>query len=119
MKRIWKLPQKTKECTYGQDSQNNKRERVEELCRKIQPVISFGKERYYIKKVDPEKIAFTWDPKKTKRARKLKPLKDITTYHTYGYYGMFKPSIAEVLAQIPEELLAATRAFEIVERPET
>ena len=79
----------------------------------------FGKERYYIKKVDPEKIAFTWDPKKTKRARKLKPLKDITTYHTYGYYRMFKPSIAEVLAQIPEGLLAATIAFEIVERPET
>jgi hypothetical protein len=36
--------------------------------------------------------------------------------HTYAYYGFFKPSVAEVLAQLPERFLSATH-FEIVNSP--
>ena len=65
--------------------------------------------------------SYTWDPKydEERKVPQLKPLADITTYHSYGYYGLFKPSIAEVLAQIPEVLLQRVVAFEIVDRPET
>jgi hypothetical protein len=73
--------------------------------------------------VDLFGIAYTWDPKPSRPPEKaigLKPLCDITTYHVYGYHGCFKPSIAEVLAQIPEEHVSSkVVAFEMVEMPET
>lgn len=76
-------------------------------------------ELYYIKPVDLFGVAYTWDPKPADKATDLKPLCDITTYHTYGYQGLFKPSIAEVLAQIPAEYLDGVVAFEIVDSPKT
>ncbi len=65
--------------------------------------------------------SFTWSPKfdESRELAPMKPLVDFTTYHSYGYYGFFKPSIAEVLAQIPEVLLQRVVAFEIVSQPET
>lgn len=95
-------------------------ERIEELAERIKPVVQFGQEnRCYIKPVDLFNIAYTWDPKVADKATGLKSLCDITTYHTYGYYGFFKPSIAEVLAQIPAEHLDKVVAFEIVGSPKT
>jgi hypothetical protein len=49
----------------------------------------------------------------------LSVLCDITTHHPYGYYGSFKPSIAQVLQQIPREHLDKVVAFEIVKFPKT
>ena len=72
------------------------------------------KSLFWIKEVDPENIAFTWEPKAAGVASGLKKIGSIITYHTYGYYGCFKPSIKEVLAQIPKELLAKVCAFETV-----
>lgn len=69
---------------------------------------------YYIKKVNPRNVAYTWDPQPAEKAKGLVKHKDITTHHTYGYYGFFKPSIAEVLAQIPEADLETVCAFEYV-----
>lgn len=43
----------------------------------------------------------------------------MSSFHTYGYYGFFKPSIGEVLAQIPADLIEMVRYFEIIESPET
>jgi hypothetical protein len=76
-------------------------------------------EKYFIKDVDLRGVAYTWSPEPTKLASNLKTHADITTYHAYGYYGMFKPSIAEVLAQIPEEYVDKIVAFEIIKSPET
>lgn len=90
-------------------------ERIRELAERIKPVIN-GR---YIKPVDLFKVAYTWDPKLAKRAVNLEPVRDITTYHTFGYYGFFKPSIAEVLAQIPADLLEKVVAFEIIGSPTT
>jgi hypothetical protein len=39
------------------------KEKLTELCKKIKPVVSFKGIPHFIKPVDPEKIAFTWDPK--------------------------------------------------------
>lgn len=48
----------------------------------------------------------------------LKKLKDIATYHSYGYNKLFRPAIVEVLAQIPEEFLERTTAFELINYPQ-
>jgi len=68
---------------------------------------------FYIKDVDPREWAFTWGPKSTRQADDIERLDDIITYHTYGAPSLFKPSVAEVLAQIPEEYLEKTVAFEV------
>ncbi|MBI4118791.1 MAG: hypothetical protein HY452_00830 [Parcubacteria group bacterium] len=106
------------------------KKRIKELAKRIKPVVRFARganglfessegHLFHIKPVDLFGIAYTWDPKPTDKATGLKRLCDIRTYHTYGYYGFFKPSIAEVLAQIPTEHLTEVVAFEIVESPET
>lgn len=95
-------------------------ERLAELVERIKPIVRWDNgDQYYIEPVDPRGVAFTWDPTPTKKAMGLMPIRDITTYHTFGYHGMFKPSIAEVLAMIPEDVIDEVVAFEIVELPET
>lgn len=97
---------------------------LEALAMQMKPAVRFVKgeggrlithdegELYWIKPVDLRRTAFTWDPKPTRRATGLVKLRDITTCHTYGYHGFFKPSIAEVIAQIPLEILPDVVAFE-------
>ncbi len=94
--------------------------RIEELALRIKPVVEFkGKGKCYIKPVDLFKVAYTWGAKAAEKATRLKSLCEIVTYHGFGYYGFFKPSIAEVLAQIPAELLERVVAFEITRSPES
>jgi hypothetical protein len=104
-------------------------ERLNGLVKKIKPVIRAAKistskgtrleeykegDLYFIKPVNPRDVAFTWEPKPTRRARRVNPIpyKTIGTLHTYGAPVFFKPSIAEVLSQIPEEDLDRCVAFE-------
>ena len=64
--------------------------------------------------------AYNWEPRfKGPCEENLEILKDISTLHSYGYYGLFKPSIAEVLAQIPDEIIDQVCAFEIIDSPKT
>jgi hypothetical protein len=94
--------------------------RILELAERIKPVVTFEEEgRCYIKPVDMFSESFTWDPEPASKAIGLKLLCDITTYHPYGYYGSFKPSVAQVILQIPAEHLDRVVAFEIVKHPET
>jgi len=65
----------------------------------------------HMEPVDPYRTAFTWDPKPTTPATDIRPFETIKTLHRYAYYGFFKPSIAEVLSQIPAELQDRTVAF--------
>ena len=95
-------------------------ERLEELVGKIRPVVRMSKvttsrrsrleqdeegDLYYVKDVDPRNVAFTWEPKPTSMAKGVNPnpYKEIVTIHSYGAPVFFKPSIAEVLAQISDE----------------
>ena len=90
-------------------------DRVAELLTRIKPLVRQGEQLCEIELPDPFKVAFTWDPVVTKPVdeRELKWLKVITTYHAAGYIAFVKPSIAEVLAQIPAELLDDVYAFEL------
>lgn len=45
---------------------------------------------------------------------KLSVLADVKMLHTWGYYGLFKPSVGEVIRQIPKEYLEKVTAFEIL-----
>jgi hypothetical protein len=108
------------------------KKRVQELAKRIRPVMRFTHSKkarrltldekgayYYLKPVDLFGTAFTWPgvPKADVRAPRLQKLQTVTTYHPWAYYGFFKPTIAEVIAQIPEDILDQVIAFEL-EPPE-
>lgn len=98
-------------------------DQIFELARRIRPVDQFPQGKFYIKtKVQPDfilKQSYTWAPELDGPAEDIEPIIDITTYHTFGYHGFFKPSIGEVLTQIPDDFLGEVHAFEIVDWPQT
>ena len=67
---------------------------------------------YWLDDVEFPRSTFTYSPKPVKMVKSLKSVTGITTYHTWAYYGLFRPTIAEVLAQIPEEYVDKVVAFE-------
>jgi hypothetical protein len=92
---------------------------IKSLFRTIKPVIRRADDAlWYIRDVHPEKVSYLWSTTPIMRAFRLHRIEDIVTYHSFGYIGFFKPSIAEVLAQIPKGMLAHVRAFEIIGCPE-
>jgi len=56
-------------------------------------------------------VAFTWGPEHLQDVEEWREVGRIETHHTCGYIGFFKPTIAEVLAQIPKHLLDECNAF--------
>ena len=100
--------------------------KLKKLVAQIKPVIRFAEGRkglfkspeghlYYIKKVNPRTMSYLWDPKPTDKAEGLVEFERITTYDEYGASSLFKPSIAEVLAQIPKSYRDKVVAFELTE----
>ena len=89
-------------------------EKLNNLIEKIVPVVREDNKLYQIKIPDLRKTAYTWDFEMTEECNNLKEVIRIKTHHYCGYYGFFKPSIAEVLAQIPEDLIGKVNAFEII-----
>ena len=93
----------------------------------IKPVITVnGKLHYFKEFTDKElrNISYLWNREKIGEEVNDGELKvweghDFNCIHRYGYYGLFKPSIAEVLAQINEFDILSIKAFEIIESPET
>lgn len=95
-------------------------ERLNELYAQIKPVIrENGKIREVkLKTDDLRNISYIWEPEFTgEPIEGLKPIGEFRCLHTYGYYGLFKPSAAEVLCQIPENMLSEAKFFEIVKGP--
>lgn len=96
-------------------------EALEKLWPRIQPIMRDKEGRpWFIKPVDPRRIAYTRNPKSIKPAPvDLKEIGRAKAYIKYGYYGLFKPSIAECLASLPTKLAADCSAFEIVGKSES
>jgi hypothetical protein len=94
-------------------------EELEKRAQTIKPVIRFDGTLHYIEDVHLSNVSHIWSPVKKDVASGLLPVTNVVTYHTYGYCGLFKPSIAEVLAQVPEEIVDQVCAFEIVEKPKS
>lgn len=81
-----------------------------DLMARFQPVVLVEGRHYLIEDVDPRRTAFTWSPKRV-GAVTFRPLRDVPTDHLCGHPSMFKPSIAEVLAQVPADIPAEANAF--------
>lgn len=67
---------------------------------------------------DIKNMSFTWGEKFGGKVRPGKILGSALTLHSYGYAGFFKPSVYEVLCQIPKELVDTPTWF-IVNGPNT
>jgi hypothetical protein len=63
---------------------------------------------------DPYRQSFSWNPTRLEAAEGLREVARITTYHGHGYYGLFKPSVAEVISQIPSDILDTVDAFMVL-----
>lgn len=68
---------------------------------------------------DPENGAFTFVEERGEAIDGLKEVARITTYHSVGgFHGFFKPTVAEVLAQIPQRFIEqGVCAFETTVAP--
>ena len=96
--------------------------------KRIKPIVEIEGKKYFLREFTADElsgISYIWNASENKRE-----LVDMNEYvprlecdfeciHKYGYYALFKPSIAEVLAQIPERELKYVDAFEIIESPKT
>lgn len=89
----------------------------------IKPIVYKNGTACYLRKLSEKELtntAYTWLNKPTDYAEyvdfdELSFLADIKMLHHYGYYGYFKPSVSEVICQIPKEYLEKTIAFEIID----
>lgn len=75
-------------------------------------------ELYHIQPVDYRNTAFLRSPQITGRAEELHEVAAIPTLHRWSASSFFRPTVAQVLAQIPSELVDQVEAFEVV-GPET
>lgn len=94
-----------------------KRERIFQLSKRIKPVFLRNGALRPILHDDVFNSSFLWDLDREvseSEASGLSPIEDITTYHAYGYIGLFKPSIGEVIACVPERLVNVVDAFEFI-----
>lgn len=92
-------------------------DRIAALSERIKPVVLRNGALRPILHRDIFDSSFVWDLDKETadyEAEGLAPIEDITTYHVYGFIGLFKPSIAEVIACIPERLINSVAAFEFI-----
>ncbi len=84
---------------------------LKRLAQKIRPLVTQDGRLMHIKLPDLRNEAFPWAPVVTEPAAGLVEIAKIRTLHSYAYYGFFKPSVSEVIAQIPEEWIERAVAF--------
>lgn len=89
----------------------------------IKPIVSASGGKYFLREFTEEElrnVAYDWERGKniTEQVNMddyyFHESRDFECIHKYGHYVFFKPSIAEVLAQIPERDVPYVDAFEII-----
>lgn len=86
-------------------------ERLAELDARFTPLVWRDGKLFKIERPDLRRTAFTWDPKTTEEVTDFQEVRQTTTDHYCGYHAFFKPSIAEVLAQVPDDLPEEANAY--------
>jgi hypothetical protein len=91
-------------------------EQLATLVAKVTPLVRRGDSLHNVdfSRIDPRNVAFTWTQAVTDVALNLEQHSIITTLHTFGAPSFFKPTIAEVLEMLPEDLPSDIVAFEVV-----
>lgn len=88
----------------------------------IKPIVKNGGKSTYLRELLESELkttAYNWlnEPKDYGDIvdyTKLSVLADVKMLHSWSYYGIFKPSVSEVIRQIPKEYLEKVVAFEII-----
>ena len=100
--------------------------RLKELYKLLKPIVTIDEMKYLLREFTLQELrnqSYIWNRAEDKRdvvdPSKLETVDDFLCLHTWGYYGLFKPSIAEVLSQAPENVIEQANTFEISESPET
>ena len=100
--------------------------RLKELYQLLKPIVTIDEMKYLLREFTLQELrnqSYIWNCVEDKRdvvdPSRLETVDDFLCLHTWGYYGLFKPSIAEVLSQAPENVIAEANTFEIIESPET
>lgn len=76
-------------------------ERLALLLETLVPVVEGEGGLWHIAPTDPRTTSFTWSPTLTGRARDLIAIESFPTFHSFSAPAFFKPTIAEVLSQLP------------------
>ncbi len=100
--------------------------KLKELYQMLKPIVTIGEIKYLLREFTLQELrnqSYIWNRDKDKRdvvdPSRLETVDDFLCLHTWGYYGLFKPSIAEVLSQAPENVIAQANTFEIIESPKS
>lgn len=78
-------------------------ELLEERLKRFTPLHWQGKGLKRASKVDPRTTSFTWEPRLYSGKVVFEESMVTPTFHHCNFHGWFKPSIAEVLAQVPDD----------------
>lgn len=97
-------------------------EEISKLYTGINPIVRSCGTSYYLRDLSQEELshrAYTylnkpWDLSRAVDYSNLSVITDIKMLHRWSYYGNFKPSVAEVISQIPKRYLNKVVAFEII-----
>lgn len=92
-------------------------EELNRRAERIRPLVSYSDGLWFIKPQHLTDVAYLWKPTKDIKAPEMQVIGQFRCLHTYGHPSLFKPSIAEVLWQIPEEMLDRAKAFELTTAP--
>lgn len=94
--------------------------KLQELFSRIKPIVRLDNGNFHrVLHTDLRGTSFLWDQNFSEDplSVKLVEVAGILTYHTAGFGLLFKPSIAEVMAQIPEKYLDQISYFETLSGP--
>ena len=88
-------------------------EELEHRLKELDHVMTHEGVLHTVKQGDPRRTACTWSPEFLEKRPNLVEFDTIITGHLYGSKMFFKPSLAEVLAQIPDEYVMTLDAFSV------
>ena len=101
-------------------------EELWERYKLVKPLVKDDNKLFHLKVYNIEMLrhqSFIWNSKNDLAEQvdpsKVKELDEFPCYHSYGYYGLFKPTIAEVLQQFPDDILLEANAFYISKFPQS
>ncbi len=99
-------------------------EELEKIYRQLKPIATIDEIKYYLKEYSLQQLRYYFFMQDSVSSITEKidsslidPVAEFICLHKFHYYGSFTPTIAEVLSQIPENLVDDSNAFEIVEYP--
>lgn len=100
--------------------------RLRELYKTLKPIVTIEEIKYLLKEFTLEQLrnqSYIWNVERDNREivepGKLEIVDDFLCLHSWGHYGLFKPSIAEVLAQVHDYVAKEANTFEIIESLQT